>query len=710
MLSQYLTASKEICETVMKNVSIDRVRNIGIMAHIDAGKTTVSERILFYAGMIHVMGEVHDGNTTTDSDPRERARGITINSAAVTVYWKGSDESSPEHRINLIDTPGHIDFTVEVERSLRVLDGAVCVLDGSQGVEPQTEQVWRQADRYNVARICFINKMDKAGANFQMSLDSLKEKLGVRAVPIQLPLGEEDSFAGIIDLINMQLISFKDATKGREFSYSDIPTELVAKAQAARDHMIEMLADVDDSIMEKYLSGDLSKVTIPEIHSALRKGTVSRSLFPVLCGSALKNKGVQMVLDAVLAYLPSPIDLPPVIGTNPRNGAAMTRRLVDEEPLSALAFKIVSEATGNLTFIRVYSGVLRSNSYVYNVVRDRKERVSRLMLMQADARENIDEARAGTIVAAVGLKESYTGDTLCDEKDLILLEKMDFPDPVVELSVEPKTSADSDKLALALQKMLLEDPSLKAYTDPDTSQTILKGMGELHLEIVIDKLRTDRGVGVTTGKPRVSYRETITREGHADYKHWAHNGGKGVYGHAVLSVQPGARGSGFVFNNEVVGGAIPKEFIPSVEKGVKNALNNGIYSGNPMVDVEVTLLDGSTHAVDGCSFGFELAGSRAVQEAVLKAKPIVLEPIMAVEVVAPEQYMGEVIGCLSSREGQVTNTVTRGNARVVQANVPLRNLFGVTGDLRGRTQGRAVPVMVFSHYDFCNLPPEALDK
>lgn len=695
----------------MKNVSIDRVRNIGIMAHIDAGKTTCSERILFYAGSIHSMGEVHNGDTVTDHDPRERARGITINSAAVTVYWKGSDGSTPEHRVNLIDTPGHIDFTVEVERSLRVLDGAVCVLDGSQGVEPQTEQVWRQADRYNVSRVCFINKMDKAGANFQMSLDSIKDKLGVKAVPIQLPLGEEDAFSGIIDLIKMKVIKFNDASQGKEFSYSDIPdTLMLDKAQKAREHMIEMLADVDDSIMAKYLDGNLSAVTNEEIHLALRKGTISRSLFPVLCGSALKKKGVQMLLDAVLAYLPSPIDLPPVAGINPSNGEAMSRRLVDEEPLSALAFKIVSEDTGNLTFIRVYSGVLRAGSYVYNATRNMKERVSRLMLMQADARENINEAGAGTIVVAIGLKGSYTGDTLCDQKSPILLEKMDFPDPVVELSIEPKTSADYDKLSLALQKMLLEDPSLKAYTDPDTSQTILKGMGELHLEIVVDKLRTDRGVGVTTGKPRVSYRETITKEGFADHKHWTHNGGKGIYGHAVLNVKPGERGSGFVFNNEVVGGHIPKEFIPSVEKGVKNALQNGVYSGNPMVDVEVTLVDGSTHAVDGCAFGFELAGSKALQEAVMKASPTILEPIMAVEVVAPEDYMGDVIGVLSAREGQITNTLNRGNARVVQADVPLRNLFGITGDLRGRTQGRAVPVMVFSHYQACNLKPSEIDK
>ena len=697
----------------MKNVSIERYRNIGIMAHIDAGKTTVSERILFYAGLIHTMGEVHDGDTIMDDDPREKARGITINSAATTLYWKGSDNSLPDHRINLIDTPGHIDFTVEVERSLRVLDGAVCVLDGSQGVEPQTEQVWRQADRYNVARICFINKMDKAGASFQTSLDSIKEKLGVKAVAIQLPYGEEEQFAGIIDLINMRIVKFDDATKGKSFTIQTldyIPETMLVHITWARERMLEALADVSDSIMEKFLEGNLRAVSVEEIHAALRKGTVSRTLFPVLCGSALKNKGVQMLLDAVVAYLPSPVDLPPVSGINPDNGEQVTRRLVDEEPLSALAFKIISEDTGNLTFIRVYSGVLRSGSYVYNVSRGQKERVSRLVLMHSSDRQKIEEARAGDIVAAIGLKTSYTGDTLCDEKSPIILEKMDFPDPVVELSIEPKTSADYDKLSIALQKMLLEDPSLKAYTDPETSQTILKGMGELHLEIVVDKLRTDRGVGVTTGKPRVSYRETITREGHADHKHKAQNGGKGVYGHAVIKVKPGARGSGFVFHDEVAGGRIPREFIPSVEKGIKNALQNGIYSGNPMVDIEVTLLDGSTHSVDGCAFGFELAGSKAIQEAVNVAGPTVLEPIMAVEVVAPEDYMGDVIGVLSARAGQITNTLSRGNARVVQANVPLRNLFGITTDLRGRTQGRAVPSMVFSHYDYCSLKPSELDQ
>jgi elongation factor G len=692
----------------MKTVSIERYRNIGIMAHIDAGKTTVSERILFYAGRIHVMGEVHDGDTIMDDDPRERARGITINSAATTVYWPPESVSLNTHRINLIDTPGHIDFTVEVERSLRVLDGAVCVLDGSQGVEPQTEQVWRQADRYNVARICFINKMDKAGANFQMSLDSIKEKLGVHAVPIQLPLGEEEQFKGIIDLINMRLITFDDTSKGKKFNLTSIPEDMLATAQKARDNMIEALADVSDAILEKFLAGDLSKVSIDEIQAALRKGTISRTLFPVLCGSALKNKGVQMLLDAVLAYLPAPTDLPAVTGVHPRDGNALTRKLQDDEPLSALAFKIVSEKTGNLTFIRVYSGVLRSGSYVYNATRDETERVSRLMLMHAGDRENIDVATAGTIVAAMGLKSSYTGDSLCDQKNPILLEKMEFPDPVVELSVEPKTQEDLDKLAIGLQKMLLEDPSLKSYTDPDTSQTILKGMGELHLEIVVDKLRTNHNVNVNTGQPRVSYRETITKVGFGNHKHQAQNGGKGVYGHVVLDVKPGERGSGFVFKSEVVGGSIPKEFISSVEKGIKNTMQRGVISGNPMVDVEVTVTDGSTHSVDGCALGFELAGSKAFQEAVKAAKPVILEPLMAVEVVTPEDYLGPIIGTISARSGQLRNQSSRGNARVVEALVPLRNLFGFTTELRGQSQGRAQGSMKFSHYEISSLKPEEI--
>lgn len=692
------------------HLPVERFRNIGIMAHIDAGKTTVSERILFYSGRIHVMGEVHDGDTVMDHDKRERDRGITINSAATTVYWKQTDGSGSLHRINLIDTPGHIDFTVEVERSLRVLDGAVCVLDGSQGVEPQTEQVWRQADRYNVARVIFVNKMDKTGANFQMSLDSIKKRLGVMAVPIQIPLGEEDNFQGVVDLIHMKIITFDATSKGKTFIVNEVPGNVLPQALHARNYMLECLAEVDDDIAFKYLNDELHLVTGDQIQKALRKGTVGRVFYPVLCGSALRNKGVQMLLDAVLNYLPSPIDLPPVHGVHPRTNESLSRELIDSEPLSALAFKIVSDKNGNMTFIRVYSGVLHSGSYVYNVTRGKSERISRLILVHADEHEKLESAGAGTIVAAIGLKGSYTGDTLCDENKPILLEKMDFPEPVVELSVEPKTNEDLDKLANALGKLLLEDPSLKVETDEGTQQTILKGMGELHLEIVVDKLRNDHGVGVNTGKPRVSFRETITKTGFADHKHWAHNGGKGVYGHAVLNVKPGLRGSGFVFNNEVVGGHIPKEFIPSVEKGVKNALQNGVISSNPMVDVEVTLVDGSTHTVDGCAFGFELAGSKALQEAVKLASPVVLEPIMAVQVTAPSEFMGAVVGTISGRSGQIQLTSDRGNAKVIDAFMPLRRLFGFTTELRGQTQGRAVPSVRFSHYDVCPLKASELDE
>jgi elongation factor G len=704
------TVLSTTCEIVMEHVhlSVEKFRNIGVMAHIDAGKTTVSERILFYSGRIHRMGEVHNGDTVLDNDPREMAKGITINAAATTVYWKGSDGSL--HRINLIDTPGHIDFTVEVERSLRVLDGAICVIDGSQGVEPQTEQVWRQADRYNVARIIFVNKMDKVGASFQESLESIKTKLGVTALPIQIPLGEEDSFEGVIDLINMQIVKFDSQSKGKTVLYEDIPSYLLPVVSVARLNMIEVLADVDETIATKFIGDEVDSISIAEIHAALRKGTIARSIFPVLCGTALRNKGVQPLLDAVLNYLPSPIDLPPVTGIHPVTKAAITRELSVDEPLSALAFKIVSDVNGNKTFIRVYSGTLHNGSYIYNATRGKSERISRLVLVHADKEEPIESAEAGTIVAAIGLKGSYTGDTICEKASPILLEKMDFPDPVVELLIEPKTNADLDKLANALGKLLLEDPSLKVETDEDTQQTILKGMGELHLEIVVDKLRTDHGVGVNTGKPRVSYRETITKPAYADHKHWAHNGGKGVYGHAVLDIRPGVRGSGFVFKSAIVGGNIPKEFIPAVEKGCKNALQKGIYSGNPMVDIEVTLVDGSNHSVDGCSLGFELAGSKALQEAVRRAAPVILEPIMMATVTAPIDFMGSVVGIISSRSGQIQATSDKGNAKIIDAFMPLRRLFGFTTELRGQTQGRAVPSVRFSHYDPCPLTPEDIKK
>lgn len=692
------------------NTSKDKIRNIGICAHIDAGKTTVSERILFYAGRIHSLGEVHEGDTVMDDDPLEQAKGITINSAATTVYWP--DNSNSINRINLIDTPGHIDFTVEVERSLRVLDGAVCVIDGSQGVEPQTEQVWRQADRYNVARIIFVNKMDKAGADYQMSLDSLSEKLGIKAIAIQFPAGEESEFSGIVDLVNWKFITFDEQSLGKKYQIKEIPPELLQRACSLKEQMIESLSEIDDVICEKFLQylsdGDNSTISTQEIKQALRKGTINRNFFPVLCGSALKNKGVQMLLDAIIDYLPSPLDLPAVTGIHPKSKEEVTRKLSNEEPLSALVFKIVNDDNGNLIFVRVYSGVLNSGTYLYNSTRGRSERASRVLLMHASKKEPIDSAESGTIAAIVGLKNSYTGDTLCDEKNPILLEKIDFPDPVVELSVEPKTTADQDKLAIGLQKMLMEDPSLKVATDPETGQTILKGMGELHLEIVVARLLSNHNVNVNTGKPRVSYKETITRENSAEHKHWTHNGGKGIYGHVVLNITPGARGSGFVFNSEIVGGSIPKEFIPAVEKGVKEAMQRGVYSSNPMVDVEVTLIDGSTHSVDGCALGFELAASKAFQQAALAAGPTILEPIMSVEVTAPEQFMGAVIGVISSRSGQIKNTSIRGNARVVEAAMPLRRLFSLTGELRGETQGRAVPSVRFSRYEICSLKPSEL--
>lgn len=689
------------------NVPIERYRNIGIMAHIDAGKTTVSERILFYAGRIHIMGEVHHGDTIMDSDPEERARGITINSAATTVYWP--PESKSTHRINLIDTPGHIDFTVEVERSLRVLDGAVCVLDGSQGVEPQTEQVWRQADRYGVARVVFVNKMDKAGANFAMSLYSLKEKLGIVAVPIQIPMGEEDKFEGIVDLIDMKCITFDDTSKGKKYSVVEIPEGYKGIATKARNEMIEALADVDDVILANFIEGRSSFITASMIRSALRKGTIERKIYPVLCGSALRNKGVQMLLDAVIDYLPSPLDLPPVHGVSVKDGSELIRKPNDKEPLSALVFKVVSDKNGNMTFIRIYSGTLNSGSYIYNSTRDDSERVARLVLVHADDKEPIESATAGTIVAAIGLKNSHTGDTLSSEKDPILLEKMEFPEPVVELLIEPKTKMDQDKMSIGLQKLLLEDPSLKVSSDEETMQTILKGMGELHLEIVVGKLRTNHGVDVNTGKPRVSYRETITANGSADYKHEHQTGGHGQYGHVVMNIFPAPRGSGLVFRSEIVGGAIPKEYIPAIEKGVKGAMDRGVIAGYPATDVEVVVVDGSFHAVDSSANSFEIAGSKAFQEAFKTAKPVILEPIMSLEVVTPEQYIGDVIGSIAARAGQVRDNTIRGNARVIDAAVPLRKLFGYTTELRGKTQGRAVPSVRFSHYDISVLKANELE-
>lgn len=676
------------------NVNIQNIRNIGCVAHVDSGKTTVSERILFYCGRIHTMGEVHNGDTTLDDDPREQAKGITINSAATTVYWPGvSDEhlnhAGPLHRVNLIDTPGHIDFTVEVERSLRVLDGAICILDGSQGVEPQTEQVWRQADRYNVARIIFINKMDKVGASFQMSLDSIVENLEVKAIPIQLPFGEEDKFVGVFDIVNLRLISFDDKNFGKKLSVSDIPAEHLSTVLAAREKLIEALSDVDDKIMEKFLSGDLDSISILEIKQALRKATIQRVVYPVLCGSALRNKGVQLLLDAVIDYLPAPSDMKPLTES--------------PDQFVALAFKVVSDENGDLTFLRIYSGCLTDGSKVYNSSRQHEERIGRLVLMHAKKQEPIELAQAGNIVAVVGFKSTYTGDTLCEKKHQIVLNKMEFPEPVVEVSVEPKTNADQDRLSISLQKMLIEDPSLKITTDKDTGQTILKGMGELHLEIVVDKLRNDHKVGVSVGKPYVSYRETITKNSHGDYKHVKQSGGRGQYGHVVMNIAPGVRGSGLTFISEVMGGSIPKEYIPAIEKGVNGAMERGVLAEFPMTDVEVTIVDGSYHAVDSSANAFEIAGSICFQQACKNAGMVILEPIMMMEVVTPEQFMGDAIGTISGRGGQIKNALFRGNARVIECSIPLRSMFGYTMELRGKTQGRASPSARFSHYDVSTL-------
>jgi elongation factor G len=689
------------------DIETRKIRTCAISAHVDAGKTTLTERILYYTGRIHKMGEVHDGETQMDSDVRERERGITIHSAATTVYWK--PENGETHRLNLIDTPGHIDFTAEVERSLRVLDGTICVLDGAQGVEPQTEQVWRQADKYNVSRLIFVNKMDKVGANHSMCLESIKKKLGVKYVPIQIPIGEGADHEGIIDLVSMREMTFS-GSNGRDVSISKIKDVNLLLATKAREDMLEILSDIDDEICEKFLDGRLSDITEKQIINALRIGTINKSIFPVLCGSAFKNKGVQPLLDAVVRYLPAPSDLPAIQGVSPRNGEVVSRHLRDDEPFAGLAFKIVADKNGSLTFVRVYSGVLRAGSYIHNATRNKSERAARLLLIHADSKEIIEEAKAGTIVGIYGLKHTYTGDTLCTESNPILLEKMTFAPPVVEVAVFPKSRIDQDKMSIALQRLALEDPSLRLSSDEETGQTVMKGMGELHLDIVADKLRRDHGVEVKVGKPSVSYRETITSEGFSDYKHVHQSGGRGQYGHVVMNIKPAERGQGLIFKSEIQGGAIPKEYLPAIEKGIIGAMDRGVIADYPLVDIEVTITDGSYHAVDSSSNAFEIAGSKGFQQAVKNANPVLLEPIMSVEVVSPDQYMGTIIGIISSRAGQIRGSELVNNSRIVQADVPLRTLFGFTTELRGSTQGRAVPSMQFSHYEICNLSVETIKK
>ncbi len=672
-----------------RQVPLARTRNIGIIAHIDAGKTTVTERILFYTKKIYKIGEVHEGAATMDWMPQEQERGITITAAATTCFWK-------DHRINIIDTPGHVDFTVEVERSLRVLDGAVVVFDGVAGVEPQSETVWRQADRYRVPRICFINKLDRTGADFWRCVDMIHDRLGANAVPIQLPIGSEDSFRGVIDLIRMEAIIYRDDL-GSQIEVVDIPAELLDEARAHRERMIEAVAEVDDALTHKFLEGE--ELTEAEIVHGLRLGTLQYRIVPVLTGSALKNKGIQPMLDAVVAFLPSPLDVPPVIGEHPVTHAEVLRTPDDSEPFSALAFKIAADPfVGKLAFFRVYSGTLKAGSYVLNTTKGRKERIGRILQMHANHREEIDEVYAGDIAAAVGLKETFTGDTLTDPDHPVILESMTFPEPVIEVAIEPKTKADQDKLAIALQRLAEEDPTFRVHTDEESGQTRIAGMGELHLDVLVDRMVREFKVAANVGRPSVSYRETIRRPAEGNGRFVRQTGGKGQYGHAVIRLEPLPKGGGYEFVDKIVGGTIPREYIKAVEAGIRETLATGIYAGYPMVDVRATLFDGSYHEVDSSEMAFKIAGSMAVKDAVEKASPTILEPIMRVEVTMPEQFMGDVIGDLNSRRGQVEGMDSRGSTTVVRAFVPLAEMFGYATDLRSMTQGRASYSMELSHY------------
>ncbi len=670
---------------------INKQRNIGIMAHIDAGKTTTTERILFYTGVNYKIGEVHEGTATMDWMEQERERGITITSATTQCFWK-------DCRINIIDTPGHVDFTIEVERSLKVLDGAVAVFCAVGGVEPQSETVWRQADKYKVPRVAFVNKMDRVGADYVNVLGMMVERLGAKPIAIQLPLGAEDSFKGVIDLVKMKVIIWSGDELGAKFSYEEIPGNYIDQANKYREKMLESLCEINDELMEKYLNGD--KITENEILETIRKGTISLKFTPVLCGSAFKNKGIQPLLDAVIEYLPSPVDIPPIVGINPINGEKVEVVASDDKPFAALAFKVMTDAyMGQLTYFRVYSGHLVKGSYVLNSTKDKKERVSRLLKMHANKREEIDEIYAGDICATVGLKYTTTGDTLCDSDQPVILESMEFPDPVISMAIEPKTKADQDKLSIALNKLAMEDPSFKVRIDEETGQTIIAGMGELHLEIIADRLLREFNVGANVGKPQVSYRETIRKKAVAEGKYIKQTGGRGQYGHCIIEVEPKERGAGYVFESKIVGGAIPREYIPAIEKGVASATERGILAGYPVVDIVVRLLDGSYHEVDSSEMAFKIAASMAFKDAVKNGEPVLLEPIMKVEVVVPEEYLGDVMGDLSSRRGRVLGMYPRGNAQVISAYVPLKEMFGYATDLRSITQGRATYTMMFDHYE-----------
>ncbi|WP_456341513.1 elongation factor G [Thermovibrio sp.] len=681
-------------------VPLEKVRNIGIIAHIDAGKTTTTERILYYTGRIHKIGEVHEGAAEMDWMEQEKERGITITSATTTCFWR-------DHRINIVDTPGHVDFTIEVERSLRVLDGAVTILCSVGGVQPQTETVWRQADKYRVPRIIFVNKMDRIGADFFKVVADVEEKLGAKPVPVQIPIGAEDEFKGVVDLITMKAIIWEEETLGAKYHYEEIPEELKDLAEEWREKMLEAIADIDEEIMMKYLEGE--EITEDEIKAALRKGTIELKFFPMLCGSAFKNKGVQPLLDAIVDYLPSPLDIPPVKGVNPKTGEEEERPASYDAPFAALAFKILTDPyVGQLTFIRVYSGLMESGSYVYNATRDKKERLARILRMHANKREEIPVLGAGDIAAAVGLRETYTGDTLCDPEHPILLEAMEFPEPVISIAVEPKTKADQEKLSIALQKLAKEDPSFRVSTDHETGQTIISGMGELHLEIIVDRLKREFGVEVNVGKPQVAYRETIKSEVTQEGKFIKQTGGRGQYGHVWLKIEPLERGKGFEFHETIKGGVVPKEYIPAVEAGVREAMETGVVAGYPMTDIKVTLFDGSYHEVDSSELAFKIAGSIAFKEGAKKANPVLLEPIMEVEVTTPEEFMGDVIGDLNKRRGRVQGMEARGNAQVIRALVPLAEMFGYATDLRSMTQGRATYIMKFSHYE--EVPPNVAEQ
>ena len=683
-----------------RTVALEKTRNIGIMAHIDAGKTTTTERILYYTGINYKIGEVHEGTATMDWMEQEQERGITITSAATTCFWKN-------HRINIIDTPGHVDFTAEVERSLRVLDGAVAVFCAVGGVEPQSETVWRQADKYGVPRIAFVNKMDRPGADFGRVIDMMKSRLHAKPVAVQYPLGKEETFRGVIDLIENKAIIFLDADMGSEFSIEEVPADYKAIVHEYREKLIEAASEADENLMAKYVGGEA--ISNDELLQAIRKATIAIKLTPVLCGAAFKNKGVQQLLDAVVAYLPSPIDIPAIEGVNPDSSAPEVRKADDKAPFAGLVFKIMTDPfVGQLAFFRVYSGSLNSGAYVYNSTKHRRERVGRLLKMHANKREEIKDVMAGDIAAAVGLRDVTTGDTICDEQKQVLLESMDFPEPVISVAIEPKTKADQEKMGVALGKLAQEDPTFKIHTDQDTAQTIISGMGELHLEIIVDRMMREFNVGANVGKPQVAYKETIRRKAEAEGKYIRQTGGRGQYGHVKITVEPSGVGAGFVFENDIVGGSVPREYIKPIEQGIREAMGAGVLAGYEVKDVKVCLYDGSYHEVDSSEIAFKIAGSMAFKDGCKKASPALLEPVMKVEVVLPEEYMGDVIGDLNSRRGRIEGMEARPGTQIIKSVVPLATMFGYATDLRSRTQGRATYTMHFSHYE--EVPKQIADE